>query len=46
MKNLDNVLRNRDIILTTKVHIVKATAFPVVTYGCELNSKEGEALKN
>ena len=33
--NLDSVLKNRDIILPTKVWIVKATVFPVVTYGCE-----------
>ena len=32
MTNLDNVLRSRDIALLTKVHIVKATVFPVVTY--------------
>ena len=35
MTNLDSVLKSRDIILLTKVHIVKATVFPVVTYGCE-----------
>ena len=35
MTNLDNVLKSRDITLLTKVHIVKATVFPVVTYGCE-----------
>ena len=33
--NLDNVLKSRDIILPTKVHIVKAMVFPVVMYGCE-----------
>ena len=33
--NLDSVLKSRDIILPRKVHIVKAMAFPVVTYGCE-----------
>ena len=33
--NLDSVLKSRDITLPTKVHIVKATVFPVVTYGCE-----------
>ena len=33
--NLDRVLKNRDIILPTKVHIVKAMIFPVVMYGCE-----------
>ena len=35
MTNLDNVLKSRDIFLPTKVHIVKAMIFPVVTYGCE-----------
>ena len=35
MINLDRVLKSRDITLLTKVHIVKAMVFPVVTYGCE-----------
>ena len=35
MTNLDSVLKNGDIILPTKVHIVKARVFPVFTYGCE-----------
>ena len=35
MSDLDNVLKNRDITLLTKVHIVKAMVFPVVMYGCE-----------
>ena len=35
MTNLDNILKSRDIILPTKVHIVKAMVFPVVMYGCE-----------
>ena len=35
MTNLDSILKNRDITLLTKVHIVKAMAFPVVMYGCE-----------
>ena len=34
MINLDRVLKNRDITLPTKVHIVKAMVFPVVMYGC------------
>ena len=34
MTNLDRVLKNRDITLPTKVHIVKAMVFPVVMYGC------------
>ena len=33
--NLDSILKNRDITLPTKVHLVKAMIFPVVTYGCE-----------
>ena len=35
MTNLDSILKNRDITLPTKVHIVKAMVFPVVMYGCE-----------
>ena len=35
MTNLDSVLKSRDITLLTKVHIIKATVFPVVMYGCE-----------
>ena len=36
MSNLDSILKSRDIItLPTKVHLVKAMVFPVVTYGCE-----------
>ena len=35
MINLDSVLKSRDIILPTKVHIVKAMGFPVVTFRCE-----------
>ena len=35
MTNLDSVFKNRDITLPTKVHLVKAMAFPVVMYGCE-----------
>ena len=35
MTNQDSILKNRDISLLTKVHIVKAMAFPVVMYGCE-----------
>ena len=35
MANLDSVLRNRDITLLTKVHLVKAMVFSVVMYGCE-----------
>ena len=35
MTNLDSILKNRDITLSTKVHLVKAMVFPVVMYGCE-----------
>ena len=35
MTNLDSILKSRDISLPTKVHLVKAMAFPVVMYGCE-----------
>ena len=35
MTNLDSILKNRDITLLTKVHLVKAMVFPVVMYGCE-----------
>ena len=35
MKNQDSIFKNRDIILLTKVSIVKAMVFPVVMYGCE-----------
>ena len=33
--NLDSILKNKDITLPTKIHIVKAMVFPVVTYSCE-----------
>ena len=35
MTNLDSILKSRDIILQTKIHIFKAMVFPVVMYGCE-----------
>ena len=35
MTNLESILKNRDISLPTKVHLVKAMVFPVVMYGCE-----------
>ena len=35
MTNLDSILKSRDIMLPTKVHLVKAMVFPVVMYGCE-----------
>ena len=38
MTNLDSTLKSRDITLPTKIHIVNAMVFPVVTYGCESSS--------
>ena len=35
MTNLDNILKIRDIILPTRVYLVKVMVFPVVMYGCE-----------
>ena len=35
MKNLDSILKSRDITLRTKVHLVKSIVFPVVLYACE-----------
>ena len=35
MTNLDRIFKSRDSTLPTKVHLVKAMVFPVVTYGCE-----------
>ena len=40
MTNLDSILKSRDIILPTKVHLVKAVVFPVVMYGCEIKKAE------
>ena len=43
MTNLDSILKNRDITLPTKVHLVKTMVFPVVMYGCESwTIKKGE----
>ena len=36
MANLDSILKSRDITLPTKVHLVKATVFPVVMYGVRI----------
>ena len=38
--NLDNIIKSRDITLSTKVRLLKAMVFPVVMYGCELDYKE------
>ena len=46
MKNLDRILKSRDIILLTKVHLVKDMVFLVVIHECELDHKEGRAPKN
>ena len=35
MTNLDSILKSRDIILLTQIHLIKAMVFPVVTYGCD-----------
>ena len=40
MTNLDSILKIRDITLPTKVHLVKPMVFPVVMYGCELDSEK------
>ena len=46
MTNLDSILKHRDITLLTKVHLVKAMAFPVVMYGCESwTIKKAERLR-
>ena len=46
MTNIDSVLKSRDITLLSKVHKVKAKAFPVVTYGCESRiMKKAERLR-
>ena len=43
MINLENIIKNRDITMPTKVRLVKATIFPVVRYGCEIwTIKEAE----
>ena len=46
MTNLDSILKSRDIVLPTKVCLVKAMIFPVFMYGCELDYKETFAPKN
>ena len=46
MTNLDSVFKSRNITLPTEVCTVKSMAFPVVTYGCELDHREGWAPKN
>ena len=47
MTNLDSILKSRDIILPTKVHLVKAMVFSVVMYGCESwTMKKAEHRRN
>ena len=45
-RKLDIIFKNRDIVLWTKVHIVKAMVFPVIMYGCESWTIKGQAGKN
>ena len=46
MTNLDSIFKSRDITLPTKVRLVKAVVFPVVTYGCESwTMKEAECRR-
>ena len=45
--NLDSILKNKDIILLTKAHIVKAMVFPIVMYGCQswtMTKGEGQRI--
>ena len=46
MTNLDSILKRRDITLPIKIHVVKATVFPIVMYGCESWSIKKAELKN
>ena len=46
MTQLDSVLKGRDITLATKVYLVKAMVFPVVTHGCESWTIKKVQLKN
>ena len=46
MTNLDSVLKSKDITLSTKVRIVKAVVFPVVTYSCDSWTIKKAAPKN
>ena len=45
MTGLGSILKNRDITLSTKVHLVKAMVFPVVMYGCESWSIKKDELE-
>ena len=46
MTNLNGVLKSRDVTLLTKVHLVKATVFPIVMCGCESWTIKKVARKN
>ena len=46
MTNLDSILKSRDITLPTKVHLIKATVFPVDVWMWDLDYKESRVLKN
>ena len=46
LTNLDSILKSRDIILPTKVHLVKAMVFPVIMYGLRIGLLRKLALKN
>ena len=43
MTNLDSILKSRDITLSTKLHLVKAMVFAVVTYGCAAAAKSRQS---
>ena len=45
MINLDIILKSRDITLPTKVHLVKAMVFPVITYRCEMRCESWTVKK-
>ena len=45
LTNLDSILKSRDITLLTKVHLVKAMAFPVVMYGCAAAAAAAKSLQ-
>ena len=46
MTNLDSILKSRDVTLPTKIYLLKALVFPVVTYGCESWTIKKEVPKN
>ena len=46
MTNIDSILKSRDTTLPIEVYLVKATVFPVVMHGCELDHKESLVPKN